>query len=200
MPNLVIEAEKLKQFTSLTGLRTGHFTALLVVISKSNKTFLNILESSDSELLETLEAEGLVEITSYVKQGRQIKDYSLTKDGKELKKKLFSASSGIDPDAEEVLLHLQSERLSQGLNKGFTLTKSNADKVTSRLKKGFTVAQFRQVNTHFVAAWREEMFGGKPAHNYLIPRTLYNEKFPDRVDEAEQSTESNISHSNFTIR
>jgi len=73
------------------------------------------------------------------------------------------------------------EHLNKVTGRKFKLVDSTSKLIKKYLNKGFSVTEFKRVNLYFSIQW-----GNSPdMKKFIRPITLYNTKFPDRVEEAE---------------
>lgn len=65
------------------------------------------------------------------------------------------------------------------------VTEKRLSLISNLLKKGFTVEQFKLVNSYFFSKWGKD----PKMSDYLVAETLYNTKFSQRVESSEEAYE-----------
>jgi uncharacterized phage protein (TIGR02220 family) len=103
------------------------------------------------------------------------KDYELIK--KMEKIKLIDIEN-FQYEIEEIITHINSLT-----NSKKRITDSRKKLVEKWLKRGYSLDQFKMVNLFFNNKWGKD----PTMEQYIRPETLYNTKFPERVEEAENS-------------
>lgn len=142
--------------------------ALSLDLSKGTviKTVLNELVFSEEEVI------------SFVKIFQELD--LLTKKDQELVERLNKIKvidiENFEHEIEEVIAHLNSLT-----NSNRKITPKRKLLVEQWLRRGYTLDQFKMVNLYFHNRWGKDI---KMA-DYLVAETLYNTKFPTRVDDSE---------------
>jgi len=143
-----------------------------LALEKGNATLIKVLKEDLNISQE--------EIISYLKLFEE-KEWSTKKDLdliKKMEKIKIIDIENFQHEIEEVIAHLNAIT-----NSRKKVTESRKKIVQQWLRKGYTLEQFKMVNLFFNHLWEKD----PQMSQYIRPETLYNTKFPIRVEEAENA-------------